>query len=195
MPSQVRAVVAHSKDAPVQVETIIVPDPGPGEALVTVQACGCATTDLHYREGGIGDDFPYLLGHEAAGDGGGGRRRGDQRRRRGRLRHPELAGGVGRLPVLPARATPWYCFNTHNAQQKMTLADGTRVVAGPGHRSVRGEDSRRRRPMHHCGPDGPGHGGRTARLRGGGRTRRRALTTGNVGRGDLGRGVRLRRCR
>ena len=24
-------------------------------------------TDLHYREGGIGDDFPYLLGHEAAG--------------------------------------------------------------------------------------------------------------------------------
>ena len=24
-------------------------------------------TDLHYREGGINDDFPFLLGHEAAG--------------------------------------------------------------------------------------------------------------------------------
>ena len=47
--------------------TIVVPDPGPGEALVRVQACGVCHTDLHYREGGINDDFPFLLGHEAAG--------------------------------------------------------------------------------------------------------------------------------
>ena len=71
MPHQVKAVVARSKGAPVSVETIIVPDPGPGEALVQVQACGVCHTDLHYREGGINDDFPFLLGHEAAG-----RRRG-----------------------------------------------------------------------------------------------------------------------
>jgi S-(hydroxymethyl)mycothiol dehydrogenase len=32
-----------------------------------VQACGVCHTDLHYREGGINDDFPFLLGHEAAG--------------------------------------------------------------------------------------------------------------------------------
>lgn len=47
--------------------TILVPDPGPGEALVKVQACGVCHTDLHYREGGINDEFPFLLGHEAAG--------------------------------------------------------------------------------------------------------------------------------
>ena len=67
MPQQVRGVVAHSKGKPVSLETIIVPDPGPGEAVVQVQACGVCHTDLHYREGGINDDFPFLLGHEAAG--------------------------------------------------------------------------------------------------------------------------------
>ena len=56
-----------SKGAPVTVETVLVPDPGPGEALVAVQACGVCHTDLHYREGGINDEFPFLLGHEAAG--------------------------------------------------------------------------------------------------------------------------------
>ena len=44
-----------------------IPDPGPGEAVVKIQACGVCHTDLHYREGGINDDFPFLLGHEAAG--------------------------------------------------------------------------------------------------------------------------------
>ncbi len=65
--NEVRGVVARSKGAPVGIETILVPDPGPGEARVTVQACGVCHTDLHYREGGINDDFPFLLGHEAAG--------------------------------------------------------------------------------------------------------------------------------
>src|SRR5687767_13224322 len=64
---QVRAVVARSKGAPVSVETINVPDPGPGEAVVAVQACGVCHTDLHYREGGINDEYPFLLGHEASG--------------------------------------------------------------------------------------------------------------------------------
>src|SRR2546429_3069105 len=67
MPSDVRGVIARSKGEPVEVTTVLVPDPGPGEALVAVQACGVCHTDLHYREGGIGEDFPYLLGHEAAG--------------------------------------------------------------------------------------------------------------------------------
>ncbi len=64
---QVKAVVALAKGEPVQLTTIIVPDPGPGEALVAVRACGVCHTDLHYREGGIDDDFPFLLGHEEAG--------------------------------------------------------------------------------------------------------------------------------
>ena len=67
MSMTVRGVIARSKGAPVEVTDIVVPDPGPGEARVTVQACGVCHTDLHYREGGISDDFPFLLGHEAAG--------------------------------------------------------------------------------------------------------------------------------
>ena len=67
MAQQVRAVVARAVKEPVSVVTIEVPDPGPGEALVQVQACGVCHTDLHYREGGINDDFPFLLGPEASG--------------------------------------------------------------------------------------------------------------------------------
>lgn len=67
MPQHVRGVVALAKGRAVTIETIIVPEPGPGEAVVTVQACGVCHTDLHYREGGINDAFPFLLGHEAAG--------------------------------------------------------------------------------------------------------------------------------
>jgi len=123
MTSRVQGVVATSKGAPVQLTTVLVPDPGPGEALVRVQACGVCHTDLHYREGGIGDEFPYLLGHEAAGV-------------------VEAVGGdvtdvaPGDFVILNWRAVcgqcraclrgrPWYCFATHNATQKMTLTDGT----------------------------------------------------------------------
>jgi S-(hydroxymethyl)mycothiol dehydrogenase len=123
VPSTVRGVVARSKGEPVTLETVVVPDPGPGEAVVEVQACGVCHTDLHYREGGIGDDFPYLLGHEAAGV------------------VAEVGAEVtslvsGDYVVLNWRAVcgecracrrgrPWYCFSTHNAAQKMTLEDGT----------------------------------------------------------------------
>ncbi|WP_345703374.1 alcohol dehydrogenase catalytic domain-containing protein, partial [Pseudonocardia eucalypti] len=55
MAQEVRGVVAHGKGEPVSVETITVPDPGPGEAVVAVRACGVCHTDLHYREGGIND--------------------------------------------------------------------------------------------------------------------------------------------
>lgn len=121
--TEVRGVIAREKGAPVSVETIVVPDPGPGEARVVVQACGVCHTDLHYREGGISDDFPFLLGHEAAGvvEAVG----------------PEVtAVAPGDFVVLNWRAVcgecracrrgrPWYCFATHTAAQKMTLVDGT----------------------------------------------------------------------
>ena len=123
MGMETRGVVAREKGAPATLETILVPDPGPGEAVVAVQACGVCHTDLHYREGGINDDFPFLLGHEAAG--------------------VVEAVGDGVTDVAPGdfvvlnwravcgecracrRGRPWYCFATHNATQKMTLADGT----------------------------------------------------------------------
>jgi S-(hydroxymethyl)mycothiol dehydrogenase len=123
MPQQVRGVVARSKGAPVTVEPIIVPDPGPGEAVVQVQACGVCHTDLHYREGGISDDFPFLLGHEAAGrveavgDGVTGLAPGDFVI----LNWRAVCGDCRAC----RRGRPWYCFNTHNATQKMTLEDGT----------------------------------------------------------------------
>src|SRR6201991_715986 len=122
VPHEVRAVVAVKKGAPVEVQTILVPDPGPGEALVRVQACGVCHTDLHYREGAINDDFPFLLGHEAAGivEAVG----------------PDVTSvAPGDFVILNWRAVcgdcracdrgePWYCFATHNATQKMTLAEG-----------------------------------------------------------------------
>ena len=130
MVHEVRGVVARSKGAPVSLETVLVPDPGPGEALVAVQACGVCHTDLHYREGGINDEFPFLLGHEAAG------------------RVEAVGEGVtevapGDYVVLNWRAVcgecracrrgePWYCFDTHNATQKMTLADGTELTPALG---------------------------------------------------------------
>ncbi|WP_026361202.1 S-(hydroxymethyl)mycothiol dehydrogenase [Amycolatopsis nigrescens] len=123
MPQQVRGVVARKEGAPVELVDILVPEPGPGEAVVRVQACGVCHTDLHYREGGINDQFPFLLGHEAAGVveavGAG---------------VSDLAAGD--FVVLNWRAVcgvcracrrgrPWYCFDTHNAEQPMTLLDGT----------------------------------------------------------------------
>ncbi len=130
MAHEVRGVVAREKGAPVSLETILVPDPGPGEALVQVQACGVCHTDLHYREGGINDDFPFLLGHEAAG-------------------RVEAVGAdvssvaPGDFVILNWRAVcgecracrrgrPWYCFATHNATQPMTLADGTVLAPALG---------------------------------------------------------------
>jgi S-(hydroxymethyl)mycothiol dehydrogenase len=130
MPQQVSGVVAHKKGEPVTVETIVVPDPGPGEAVVAVQACGVCHTDLHYREGGINDDFPFLLGHEAAGI--------------------VESVGEGVTEVAPGdfvilnwravcgvcracrRGEPWYCFNTHNAAQKMTLESGQELSPALG---------------------------------------------------------------
>lgn len=130
MPSTVKGVISRSKNADVEVVDVIVPDPGPGEAVVKIEACGVCHTDLHYKQGGINDDFPFLLGHEAAGT--------------------VEAVGPGVTDVAPgdfvilnwravcgqcracAKGEPWYCFNTANATQKMTLADGTELSPALG---------------------------------------------------------------
>ncbi|WP_375485796.1 S-(hydroxymethyl)mycothiol dehydrogenase [uncultured Jatrophihabitans sp.] len=130
MSQTVRGVIARAKGQPVEVVSIVVPDPGPGEAVVRIQACGVCHTDLHYREGGINDDFPFLLGHEAAGvvESVG----------------PDVTDvAPGDFVVLNWRAVcgecrackrgePQYCFNTHNATQKMTLEDGTELSPALG---------------------------------------------------------------
>lgn len=130
MANQVRGVIARAAGAPVESTTILVPDPGAGEVLVDIAACGVCRTDLHYRNGGIDGEFPFLLGHEAAG-------------------YVEVVGdGVtevapGDFVVLNWRAVcgqcracrrgrPEYCFATHNASQKMTLTDGTELTPALG---------------------------------------------------------------
>ncbi|NCG39800.1 MAG: S-(hydroxymethyl)mycothiol dehydrogenase [Actinobacteria bacterium] len=129
MPYEVKAVVAKSPKQPVSVETILVPDPGPGEVLVDVQACGVCHTDLHYREGAINDEFPFLLGHEAAGI------------------ISAIGSGVSKVEVGDfvvlnwravcghcrscVRGRPQFCFSTHNASQKMTL-NGVPLTAALG---------------------------------------------------------------
>lgn len=130
MPTTVKGIVAMAKGKPVELTDVVIPDPGPGEVIVDVKSCGVCHTDFHYREGGIGDDFPYLLGHESAGI------------------VSEVGEGVtnvevGDFVILNWRAIcgecrackrgePWYCFDTHNASQKMTLADGTELEAALG---------------------------------------------------------------
>ncbi|MDO0924502.1 S-(hydroxymethyl)mycothiol dehydrogenase [Streptomyces sp. TG1A-8] len=127
MAQEVRGVIAPGKDEPVRIETIVIPDPGPGEAVVRVQACGVCHTDLHYKQGGISDEFPFLLGHEAAG--------------------VVESVGEGVTDVAPGdfvvlnwravcgacraclRGRPWYCFDTHNARQRMTLAGSGRELS------------------------------------------------------------------
>ena len=130
MTQTVRGVISRTKGEPVEVADVVVPDPGPGEVIVNVAACGVCHTDLTYREGGINDEFPFLLGHEAAGT--------------------VESVGDGVLSVEPGdfvvlnwravcgqcrackRGQPSYCFNTHNATQKMTLTDGTELTPALG---------------------------------------------------------------
>ena len=130
MPQTVRGVVSMAVGEPVTITDVVIPDPGPGEAVVAIQACGVCHTDLHYREGGINDEFPFLLGHEAAGV-------------------VESVGDgvteveVGDYVILNWRAVcgqcrsclrgrSQICFSTHNASQKMTLSDGTELSPALG---------------------------------------------------------------
>ncbi|MEB7503267.1 S-(hydroxymethyl)mycothiol dehydrogenase [Arthrobacter koreensis] len=130
MVHKVQAVVVKEKNAPVSLETILVPDPEPGEALVDILTCGVCHTDLHYKQGGISDDYPFLLGHEATGVVS--------------AVGPDVTEvAPGDRVILNWRAVcgecracrkgqPQYCFNTHNATQKMTLEDGTELSPALG---------------------------------------------------------------
>ncbi|GAA3030216.1 S-(hydroxymethyl)mycothiol dehydrogenase [Gordonia defluvii] len=130
MSQTVTGVIARSKKAPTEVVDVVIPDPGPRDVVVTVQACGVCHTDLAYREGGINDEYPFLLGHEAAGviEAVGTD-----------VSHVE----VGDFVILNWRAVcgecrackrgrPWYCFNTFNASTPMTLTDGTELTPALG---------------------------------------------------------------
>ena len=126
----VKGVISRSKGAPTEVVDVVVPDPGARDVVVKIEACGVCHTDLAYREGGINDEYPFLLGHEAAGivESVGSD-----------VSHVE----VGDFVVLNWRAVcgecrackrgrPWYCFDTFNASKSMTLTDGTELTPALG---------------------------------------------------------------
>lgn len=130
MSQTVRGVISRKKGEPVELVDVVIPDPGPGEAVVDITACGVCHTDLTYRDGGINDEYPFLLGHEAAGT--------------------VEAVGPGVTEVEPGdfvilnwravcgqcrackRGRPHLCFDTFNATQKMTLTDGTELTPALG---------------------------------------------------------------
>ena len=130
MTQTVRGVISRKKGEPVEVVDVVIPAPGPGEVVVDILACGVCHTDLTYREGGINDEFPFLLGHEAAGT------------------VESVGAGVtnvepGDFVILNWRAVcgqcrackrgrPHLCFDTFNAEQKMTLTDGTELTPALG---------------------------------------------------------------
>lgn len=130
MTQTVRGVVSLEKKAPVELVDIVIPDPGPGEVVVDVIACGVCDTDLIYRDGGISNEYPFLLGHEASG-------------------LIELVGeGVtnvvpGDFVILDWRAVcgqcrackrgrPQLCLDRLKAVQKMALTDGTELTPAVG---------------------------------------------------------------
>ncbi|MGV0868472.1 S-(hydroxymethyl)mycothiol dehydrogenase [Corynebacterium kalidii] len=130
MSTTVKGVIARGKGAEVEITDIVVPDPGANDVVVRVQSCGVCHTDLAYRDGGISDDYPFLLGHEAAGVV---ESVGD------RVSHV----AVGDFVVLNWRAVcgecracrkgePKYCFSTFNASKRMTLTDGTELEPALG---------------------------------------------------------------
>ncbi|MDR7330846.1 S-(hydroxymethyl)mycothiol dehydrogenase [Corynebacterium guangdongense] len=130
MSTTVKGVVSLAKGEPTQVTDIVIPEPGKNDVIVKVLSTGVCHTDLSYKNGDIGNNYPYLLGHESAGV-------------------VETVGEdvthvkVGDFVVLNWRAVcgecracrkgePKYCFNTHNASKKMTLTDGTELEAALG---------------------------------------------------------------
>lgn len=192
MSQTVRGVISRSKRVPVEVTDIVIPDPGPGEVVVKIIACGVCHTDLTYREGGINDDYPFLLGHEASGT------------------VESVGDGVvnvepGDFVILNWRAVcrqcrackrgrPHLCFDTYNATQKMTLTDGTELSPALGIGAFCREDAGPRGPVHQGRSNSRSGGSRAARVRVDGRPGRRDQHRQCGPRRHRGR-HRLRRCR
>ncbi|MCH9734151.1 MAG: S-(hydroxymethyl)mycothiol dehydrogenase [Actinomycetia bacterium] len=130
MTQTARGVIARTKAQPVELVDIVIPAPGTDDVVVDILACGVCHTDLTYRDGGINDEFPFLLGHEAAGI------------------VDSVGPGVssvepGDFVILNWRAVcgqcracrrgrSHLCFDTFNASAPMTLLDGTPLTPALG---------------------------------------------------------------
>ncbi|HJV64249.1 MAG TPA: zinc-dependent alcohol dehydrogenase family protein [Geomonas sp.] len=94
-----RAMVFKGKGIPLELEELPVHEPGPGQLLLKVAACGICRTDLHIVDGELTDPkLPLIPGHQivgrvvAAGSGGSPFREGD------RVGVPWLGSTCGNCP-------------------------------------------------------------------------------------------------
>lgn len=125
-----QGLVSFAAGEEARLVNVTIPEPGPRDVIVDIEACGVCHTDLAYRNGDINNDFPFLLGHEAAG-------------RVAQVGENVTHVQVGDFVVLNWRAVcgecrackkgvQKYCFNTFNASKKMTLDDGTELTPALG---------------------------------------------------------------
>ena len=63
-----KAMVLKSAGTPLALETLEDPEPGPGEAVAKVLACGAGLTVHHARAGRVSVAYPRVLGHEITGE-------------------------------------------------------------------------------------------------------------------------------
>ncbi|ORV47065.1 S-(hydroxymethyl)mycothiol dehydrogenase [Mycolicibacter engbaekii] len=130
MSQTVRGVISREKGKPVELTDIVIPEPGAHDVVVAITACGVCHTDLTYRDGGINDSYPFLLGHEASGTVES-------------VGSEVTAVAPGDFVILNWRAVcgqcrackrgrPHLCFDTFNASRPMTLTDGTELTPALG---------------------------------------------------------------
>jgi alcohol dehydrogenase, propanol-preferring len=69
MSAVMKAAVVHAFGAPLRIEEVSVPQPGPGELLVKVVASGVCHTDIHAADGDwpVKPALPFIPGHEGVG--------------------------------------------------------------------------------------------------------------------------------
>ena len=95
-----KAMVLDSPGTPLREAELPAPEPGPGQVLVEVAACGVCRTDLHVVDGELPDPkLPLVPGHQVVG-----RVVGKERSRRRPRRRPVARLDVRRVPLLPERA-------------------------------------------------------------------------------------------
>jgi propanol-preferring alcohol dehydrogenase len=72
-----RAMILESQRQQLALATLPDPEPGPGQLLLDIHACGVCRTDLHLRDGEIpATKLPVVLGHQIVATTADGRRVG-----------------------------------------------------------------------------------------------------------------------
>ena len=69
MPKTMRAAVLRELKTPLKIEAVAMPEPGPGEVLIKVAACGVCHSDVHAVDGDWDPlpGLPLIPGHEVTG--------------------------------------------------------------------------------------------------------------------------------